>query len=149
MTSESNITLAQIQSIIASFSEGLAEELQTACLEARKNLFWKEDCGFDYNYAGGVSLSSIIKEENRVNAISAVKFTFASHRNLWFHIEGCDKTFHLNAAFQFGNIKDENLSETRETNVYLQIAKAVTKAMKEYEDMFNSYNTLFNYVAAA
>jgi len=139
MTTKNNFNHALGQSIATRLNESLAVHLQKACQEARKTLFWHQEYGYDYNW--GVSHLNP-SEENRVNAMSDVKFTFVSHRQLFFSINGCDKIYHLVAPSLYGNIKDDNMEDNEKNNPYLSIASAIRKASKEYRSAVASYETL-------
>lgn len=139
MATKNNFNHTLGKSIATGLKESLATHLQATCIEARKNLFWHQEYGYDYNW--GISHLNQ-SEENRVNNMSDIKFTFVSHRQLFFSINGCDKIYHLAASNLYGNIKDDNMEDSDKNNPYLSIASAIRKASKEYQALVASYETL-------
>lgn len=107
-------------------SEAIIKQLQNECLRAKYNLFPDAD-SWARNYYGFACVEECHAEEDRVNAISngLIKFTFESHQYMHFTLDGCNKIFHSSS-----------------TDPYKGVSKAVKKAVKEYEQMVNTFHVM-------
>lgn len=141
-----NAYLLEINSSTESFAEETMlpityNNVQEECLAARKNLFWHPTFGFDNKSAGVYGTMSAQEEEQRLLDYThgQVRFTFVSHRFVYFQIAGSDKYYHITAPYKHGNVLTENAEDTVKNNPYLKIADKLYIAERERKEIASNY----------